>query len=122
MDTEIFLNTMSKELEQQKTINKVLLSNEEVVKSHVEKVKNFAELSAPKVAEQVQQLQAIATELKDVVNKNAVLKEKFTEVHELSSNEKYVVLAKNIQEIKKQKQDLLDFLKNAGIIAPPLYV
>jgi hypothetical protein len=85
-------------------------------------VKAFADVNASKVADQLQQLKSIATQLKDVVGQNVSLKEKFTEVNELSTNEKYVALAKNIQDIKKQKQDILDFLKNFGIIAPPLSV
>jgi hypothetical protein len=122
VDTEIFIGNVSKELDQQKIINELLLSNEEIVKSHVEKVKAFADVNASKVADQLQQLKSIATQLKDIVGQNVSLKEKFTEVNELSTNEKYVALAKNIQDIKKQKQDILDFLKNFGIIAPPLSV
>ena len=122
VDTEIFINNVSKELDQQKIINELLQSNEETVKNHVEKVKAFADVNASKVADQLQQLKSIATELKEIVGKNVSLKEKYTEVNQLSTNEKYVALAKNIQDIKKQKQDILDFLKNFGIIAPPLSV
>jgi hypothetical protein len=120
VDTEIFINNISKELEQQKIVNGLLLSNEDVIKMHVDKVKTFADTNASKVAEQLQQLKSITTELKDVVGQNCELKSRYTEVNELSANEKYVELAKNIQDIKKQKQDIMDFLKKNAIIAPPL--
>lgn len=120
VDTEMFLANISKELQQQKTINSLLLSNEATVKAHVEKVKAFSEANSSKVEEQLSQLKQLAAELKEVVAQNTTLKEKFTEVTELTANEQYVALAKNIQELKKQKQDILEFLKNSNIIAPPL--
>lgn len=122
VDTQIFLENISKELEQQKSLNKLLLSNEETVKTHVEKIKAFSEANSSKVQEQLNQLNSIYSELKVLVQENATLKEKYSEISELSSNENYVLLARNIQELKKQKQDILDFLKKFKIIAPPLSV
>jgi len=120
IDTQIFLENISKELEQQKTLNKLLLSNEETVKTHVEKIKTFSALNASKVQEQLNQITSVSTELKTLVQQNATLKEQYSEITELSSNGNYVLLARNIQELKKQKQDILDFLKKSQIIAPPL--
>lgn len=120
VDTQIFLENISKELEQQKSLNKLLLSNEETVKSYVEKIKTFSEVNSSKVQDQLNQISSVYSELKTLVQQNAGLKEKYSEITELSSNENYVLLAKNIQELKKQKQDILDFLKKSQIIAPPL--
>ena len=122
VDTQIFLENISKELEQQKSLNKLLLSNEETVKSYVEKIKTFSEVNSSKVQDQLNQISSVYSELKTLVQQNAGLKEKYSEITELSSNENYVLLAKNIQELKKQKQDILDFLKKSQIIAPPLSV
>ena len=122
VDTDIFISNISKELDQQKTLNNLLQSNEEIVLSHVDKIKAFTSTNASKVEDQLTQLRTIASELKEVVAQNAVLKEKYTEINELATDDKYVSLAKSIQEIKKQKQDILDFLKNANLIAPPLNV
>jgi len=122
VDTDIFIANITKELDQQKTLNNLLQSNEVSVLSHIEKIKAFTENNASKVEEQLSQLRSIASELKDVVAQNSALKEKYTEINELATDDKYVSLAKNIQDIKKQKQDILDFLKNANLIAPPLSV
>jgi hypothetical protein len=120
VDTQMFLENISKELEQQKTLNKLLLSNEQTVKTYVEKIKAFSAVNSSKVQEQLNQISSVSAELKSVVQQNASLKEKYSEITELSSNENYVLLARNIQELKKQKQDILDFLKKSQIIAPPL--
>lgn len=120
VDTQMFLENISKELEQQKTLNKLLLSNEQTVKTYVEKIKTFSAVNSSKVQEQLNQISSVSAELKSVVQQNASLKEKYSEITELSSNENYVLLARNIQELKKQKQDILDFLKKSQIIAPPL--
>jgi hypothetical protein len=120
IDTQIFLNNINKELEQQKTINNLLSSNQETIKNQVEKIKEFADSNMSIIDNQLLQLKNITAELKDIVLQNGTLKQKYSEVNELATNEKYIALAKNIQEIKQQKQDILDFLKNNGVIAAPL--
>jgi methyl-accepting chemotaxis protein len=122
VDTEIFINNISKELEQQKTINNLLQSNDETVRSHIEKIKAFADANGARIDEQLAQLKAISSELKELITTNAALKEQYSDIDELTTNEAYINIARNIQEIKQQKQDILDFLKNFGIIAPPLSV
>jgi hypothetical protein len=122
VDTQIFLNTITKELEQQKTINLLLSSNEETIINQVEKIKEFADTNSNTIDNQLLQIKNISTELKNIVLQNTTLKQKYSQVNELSNNERYIALAKNIQEIKQQKQDILDFLKNNGVIAPPLAI
>jgi hypothetical protein len=122
VDTDIFISNISKELDQQKTLNNLLQSNEETVLSRVDRIKAFTATNTSKVEDQLSQLRTIASELKEVVSQNTVLKEKYTEINELATDDKYVSLAKSIQDIKKQKQDILDFLKNANLIAPPLNI
>ena len=44
----------------------------------------------------------------------------YQELLEISEGEEFKNVAKNMREIKREKENIKNFLKNLGIISPPL--
>ena len=54
--------------------------------------------------------------------RNQVLKEQSEEIKEIAQSSEYNNIARKLREIKAEKENIKNFLKNSGIISPPLIV
>lgn len=117
-ETSQFLNNLKTELDQQKTLN-LMLENKEY-KKHIENIKKFTKLNSVKVDKQLNEIKETSKSLQKIILKNKELKKDNKELLELSDGDEFKNLAKNMREIKREKEDIKDFLQNMGIISPPL--
>lgn len=115
---EQFIDDLKIELEQQHSVNKVLLSKIDTVKEYKEQINEFIDTNADRVSEQLHDITTLTEELKFIINKNLELRTENTEWNELLHEEKYVKLAEEIKEIKKAKKEIKTFLDKQGILSP----
>lgn len=119
-DTVCFIRNIQTELDQQKTLNSLLESSSSDIKQHIENVKQFVKENNNRVSNQLEEIKTISNELKNLVEKNTKLREKHVELNQITAQPEYMSMAKNMQEIKRQKEDIRNFLEKMGIVSPPL--
>ena len=73
-----------------------------------------------RVTDQLEEIKTISTQLKNIVEKNTKLRENHVELSQITAQPEYMTMAKNMQEIKRQKEDIRNFLEKMGIVSPPL--
>ena len=117
-DTAGFINNLKTELDQQKTLN-LMLENKEY-KKNIENVKKFTEKNSLNVEKQLNELKETSKSLQKIIIKNKELKKDNKELIEISDGDEFKNLAKSMREIKREKENIKDFLQNMGIISPPL--
>ena len=117
-DTSLFINDLRTELDQQKTLN-LMLENKDY-KKNIESIKKFTDLNSGKVEKQLNEIKKVSNSLQKLIIKNDQLKKDNQELLESSEGEEFKNLAKNMREIKREKENIKNFLKNLGIISPPL--
>ena len=117
-NNEQFIDDLKIELEQQYSVNNVLLSKIETVKEYKEQINDFVDTNADRVSEQLLDIKSLSEELKSIIKKNLDLRTENTEWNELLHEEKYIKLAEEIKEIKKAKKDIKTFLDKQGILPP----
>lgn len=115
-----FIRLLENEIEQQLTINKILESNDTELKEHINKIKNFTKNNDEIIEKQLTKITEVVSILKDLVIRNNNLKENRNELKTVQESSEYQKVANNILEIKKQKHDILNFLKNMKIIIPEI--
>ena len=113
-----FINDLLSELDQQKTLNMILEKKE--YKENIENIKKFTELNSKKVDKQLKEIKEISKNLTDIVIKNKELEKENIELLELQEGEEFQSLADNMREIKREKEEIKDFLRKMGIVSPPL--
>ena len=119
-DTQSFLNNLKTEYEQQKTLH-TMLSNKDL-KQQISKMKNFTKNNTDKIDKQLAEIKDISLKLQEIVTKNQEMKEQSQEIKEIAQSQEYNDIAKKLREIKAEKENIKNFLKNSGIIAPPLII
>ncbi len=119
-DTQSFLNNLKTEYEQQKTLN-TMLSNKDL-KEQISKMKDFTKNNTEKIDKQLTEIKDISFKLQEIVTKNQEMKEQSKEIKEIAQSQEYNDIAKKLREIKAEKENIKNFLKNSGIIAPPLII
>ena len=117
-ETSSFINNLRTELDQQKTLN-LMLENKDYRKN-IESIKKFTEINSRKVEKQLNEIKEVSISLQDLILKNDKLKKDNQELLEISEGEEFTNIAKNMREIKREKENIKNFLKNLGIISPPL--
>lgn len=117
-ETSHFINNLKTELDQQKTLN-LILENKEY-KKNIENIKKFTKLNSEKVDKQLNEIKETSKSLQKIILKNKELKKDNKELLEISEGDEFKNLAKNMREIKREKEEIKDFLQNMGIISPPL--
>lgn len=119
-DTQSFMNNLRTELDQQKTLNNMLENKD--LKSQLDKIKDFTKKNSGKIDKQLTDLKSISNELQEVIARNQALKEQSEEIKEIAQSSEYNNIARKLREIKAEKENIKNFLKNSGIISPPLIV
>ena len=117
-ETSHFINNLKTELDQQKTLN-LILENKEY-KKNIENIKKFTRQNSEKVDKQLNEIKETSKSLQKIILKNKELKKDNKELLEISEGDEFKNLAKNMREIKREKEEIKDFLQNMGIISPPL--
>lgn len=115
-----FIRLLENEIEQQLTINTILESNDTELKEHINKIKNFTKNNDEIIEKQLTKITEVVSILKNLVIRNNNLKENRNELKTFQESSEYQKVANNILEIKKQKHDILNFLKNMKIIIPEI--
>lgn len=119
-DTQSFLNNLKTEYEQQKTLNNML--NNKDLKEQLSKMKDFTKNNTEKIDKQLTEIKDISFKLQEIVTKNQEMKEQSQEIKEMAQSSEYNDIAKKLRDIKAEKENIKNFLKNSGIIAPPLII
>ena len=119
-DTTCFIRNIQSELDQQKTLNTLLESSSADIKRHIDNIKQFVRENNNRVSNQLEQIKTISSQLKSIIEKNNQLRENHSELKQITSNSEYQSMAKNMQEIKRQKENIRNFLEKMGIVSPPL--
>ena len=117
-DTAGFINNLKTELDQQKTLN-LMLENKEY-KKNIENIKKFTEKNSLNVEKQLNELKETSKSLQKIIIKNKELKKDNKDLIEISEGDEFKNLAKSMREIKREKENIKNFLQNMGIISPPL--
>ncbi len=120
--TATFIKNLKVELDQQKTINSILKTDDADFQEHVKHVKTFTEMQGPKIQEQLRQMAEVCAQLRSIVDENTAMKAKRAEFAEISQTEAYRSVAKNMNALREQKEAIKVFLKAAGIVSPPLLI
>lgn len=113
-----FIDNLKTELEQQKALNGVLLSNMETIDEYKSQINGFIESNSTQVTNQLAELKSLSQELKDIVAANLELRTKNNAWDEMMHDEKYTKLAEELKQIKKAKMDIKSFLDKQGMISP----
>ena len=119
-DTQSFLNNLKTEYEQQKTLNTML--NNKDLKEQISKMKDFTKNNTEKIDKQLTEIKDISLKLQQIVTKNQEMKEQSQEIKDIAQSPEYNDIARKLREIKAEKENIKNFLKNSGIIAPPLII
>lgn len=106
---------MNKELEQQKTINQILKSDDMEIVKHIEYIKKFAKDFSPNIQNQLNEIKKLSNLLQNIIIENDKLKNTRSELDEIYNNKEYKLIAKNLNEIKLQKKTLISFLENMNV-------
>lgn len=119
-ETSSFINNLKTELDQQKTLNLMLENKDD--RKNIDSIKKFTELNEKKVEKQLNEIKEVSLSLQDFILKNDKLKKNNQELLEITDGEEFTNLAKNMREIKREKENIKNFLQNLGIISPPLII
>ena len=119
-DTQSFLNNLKTEYEQQKTLNNML--NNKDLKEQLSKMKDFTKNNTEKIDNQLTEIKDISFKLQEIVTKNQEMKEQSQEIKDMAQSSEYNDIAKKLRDIKAEKENIKNFLKNSGIISPPLII
>ena len=119
-ETSSFINNLKTELDQQKTLNLMLENKDD--RKNIDSIKKFTELNEKKVEKQLNEIKEVSLSLQDFILKKDKLKKNNQELLEITDGEEFTNLAKNMREIKREKENIKNFLQNLGIISPPLII
>lgn len=113
-----FIDELKTELEQQVSLNQVLMSNAETIDEYKIQINDFIASNSTKVTDQLEELKALTTDLKQIVAENLELRTKNIAWTEMMYDEKYTKLAEEMKQIKKAKMEIKSFLDKQGMISP----
>ena len=98
-------------------LNKLL--SEENSSENVEKIEKFIDENKEKIDSQVESLEEITKNLKDVCKKNKALELDKEEYQQIINSEEYRVIGEKMKKLKTLKTDILHFLDKAGLGVQP---
>lgn len=113
-----FIDELKTELEQQVSLNQVLMSNAETIDEYKSQINDFIASNSTKVTDQLEELKTLSTDLKQIVAENLELRTKNIAWDEMMYDEKYTKLAEEMKQIKKAKMEIKSFLDKQGMISP----
>lgn len=113
-----FIDEIKTELEQQVSLNQVLMSNAETIDEYKSQINDFIASNSTKVTDQLEELKTLSTDLKQIVAENLELRTKNIAWDEMMYDEKYTKLAEEMKQIKKAKMEIKSFLDKQGMISP----
>ena len=119
-ETNLFIDKLAIELEQQKTLQVILASHQDSIDSQIESITKFSNHYQPIIEKQGTQIQQLSQELKKVVNDNKKMMESQEQLQSLQQKPFFIQLAENMKEMKRAKQEIKHFLETMGIVSPPL--
>ena len=112
-ENNYLVKQLIEELKHQKNLNAMLKMENN--KKEIETIENFVSNHENDVIEQLNNLENISKQLKNVCEENSKLENQKEELHELLYSDKYIELANSMRKIKKVKNDILYFLEKQGI-------
>lgn len=112
-DTNVFIDTMNIEYQEQLTLNSLLKSENVGEKSS--EIKDFVRDNSERVNNELRSLEEITKDLKKICNENKELEKGIKEFEELMESEECVEIAEKMRKIKALKNDILHFLDGAGL-------
>ena len=115
-ENNYLVKQLIEELKHQKNLNAMLKMENN--KKEIETIENFVSNHENDVIEQLNNLENISKQLKNVCEENSKLENQKEELHELLYSDKYIELANSMRKIKKVKNDILYFLEKQGIHSP----
>ena len=98
-----------------------MLNNKDL-KEQISKMKDFTKNNTEKIDKQLTEIKDISLKLQQIVTKNQEMKEQSQEIKDIAQSPEYNDIARKLIEIKAEKENIKNFLKNSGIIAPPLII
>ena len=119
-ETNLFIDNLAIELEQQKTLQVILSSHQESIDSQIESITKFSNHYQPIIETQEAQIKKLSQELKMVVNDNKEMMKSQEQIQSLQQKPFFIQLAENMKEMKRAKQEIKHFLETMGIVSPPL--
>jgi flagellin-specific chaperone FliS len=111
-----YIQTLKQELKEQKQLTKVLQENNS--EDNIEQIESFIKRNDGEITDQVDKLENIINELKDVVNENEILKNQDDAYEQILNSENCNKLAEKLRTIKTLKHTISAFLLERGIIIP----
>lgn len=118
--TQTFIRNLRMELDQQKTIHSIMSADDEELQKHIGNVKKFTEKYTPVVSRQLSEIRSVCEELRKIVKENKEMQRTRESIGEITKGPNYQELAQSMEDIRMQKEAIKRFLKDAGIVAPPL--
>ena len=116
-ETDLLISTLNVEYEEQCMLNKLL--SEENSSDNAEKIEKFINENKEKIDSQVESLEEITKNLKDVCKKNKALELDKEEYQQIVNSEEYRVIGEKMKKLKTLKTDILHFLDKAGLGVQP---
>ena len=117
-ENSLFINNLKTELDQQKTLNMILENKD--LNTNINNIKKFTKENSSKINNQLNEIKTVSKSLQDIIIKNNQLKEEHQELIEIENGPEYNEIANNMKELKRQKENIKNFLEKMGIISPPL--
>ncbi len=115
-----FVSNLTKSLENEVVVqtkrNQLLKTEGEVAATHLAHISRFVEENADIVEDQLCRLREVASKLKGLVTENTRLEEENRDMLALHNDSKLVAIANNMRAIVSEKNDILEYLRAAGVV------
>jgi hypothetical protein len=108
-----FIENIGEELKEQENVNQILLQDNP--EKNIEKINQFIESNGEKIHQQLEKITTLSERLRNLVTFNHNLKATKNDYRVLVESDECKEIANKMREIKKQKRDLIFFLKEQGI-------
>jgi hypothetical protein len=108
-----YVTYLERELQEQKGLNTIL--KDEDYEKNVDKINTFIKTNAFNVDEQLNKLEKIIPELKNVIKENHELEQSKKEYASLSTSPEAQRIANQMRKIKKLKTNIKFFLQEQGL-------
>jgi len=112
-EVDSFIRHIETEVDEQKTLNIMLSDNKYA--DHINSLKKFTVKMKPHISEQLDRIEMVYEQLKNITNENEVLKLDKKDLSDAIASDECSDIAYKLRKIKTVKHDIKDFLEKKGL-------
>lgn len=111
-----FIHKVKMEIARQEKLKAVLEADDDTIEINMTKLKEFVGKNATNIADQLNEIKGLSTDLKRVFADNQTLKDKHAHIAEMHDDEQLKKLASKIKDIKSARAEIGHFLDQHGVV------